>query len=313
MTAKSVFLVIFSLLLTACAIQMRNVKPAGSEVELGKMLFFDPILSADKSLSCASCHIPEFAFADTTAFSKGIKGKLTTRNTPSAMNISGRPYLFWDGRSPSMEDQVLHPIVNPSEMGFSLNRLISRLNKSKIYTESFQKVYGSDPNEINLSKAIAAFERSLETADSPFDRFIAGDSGAISKSAMRGRDLFIGKANCFDCHFTPDFTADEFRNIGLFNGRELNDSGRWNVTKNPADIGKFKTPGLRNVALTAPYMHNGMFATLDQVVAYYNSPDSFVPDHQGRDADIKPLGLSESEMKDIVAFLKTLTSPPPKF
>lgn len=278
------------------------------EIALGKQLFFDPILSEDQTVSCASCHIPQFAFADTVAFSKGVRGGRTARNTPSAMNVAGRPYLFWDGRSPSLEDQVLHPITNPIEMGFNIDDLILRLQKDHFYTNAFKKVYGKVPQKDLLAKAIAAFERTLETGDSPFDRFMNGDSTAVSESAIRGRELFIGKANCFDCHFSPDFTADEFVNIGIFNGSDLRDSGRYGVTKNPYDIGKFKVPGLRNVALTAPYMHNGMFATLEKVIEYYNDPEVFIPDAKFKDPRIKKLWLTQQEKADLAAFLRSLTT-----
>ncbi|MBS3914085.1 MAG: c-type cytochrome [Bacteroidetes bacterium] len=280
-----------------------------SETELGKKLFFDPILSSDKTISCASCHKPEFAFADTMAFSKGVGGQLTARNTPSAMNVAGRPYLFWDGRVATLEEQVLHPIANPVEMGIGIHDVIKRLQKNTFYKKAFKQVYGKKPSALLLGKAIASFERTLETGGAPIDLFIGGDSSAISISAMRGRDLFLDKAHCFDCHFTPDFTADEFRNIGLFNGFDLRDSGRYNITHKTEDIGKFKVPGLRNVALTAPYMHNGMFRTLEEVVEYYNNPDAFVPAAIGRDGILsEPLLLSAQEKQDLVEFLKTLTS-----
>lgn len=280
-----------------------------TESELGRMLFFDPILSANRSTSCASCHKPEFAFADSTSFSKGFNGGFTSRNTPTVMNMSSRPYLFWDGRSPNLEDQAIHPIVNPVEMGLKKTDIVKRLKSSPFYKKAFQKIYGSAPDLKLLGKAIAAFERTLETADSPFDKYMEGDSTAISASAIRGRELFLEKGHCFDCHFTPDFTADEFRNIGLFNGKNLNDSGRYLVSQNPEDIGRFKVPGLRNVALTAPYMHNGQFRTLRQVVDYYDNPDAFIPNSIGRDTILaKPLGLNEQEKEDLVEFMKSLTS-----
>lgn len=280
-----------------------------TEAELGKKLFFDSILSSDGTISCASCHKPEFAYADNKAFSVGVGGKLSARNTPSAMNVAGRPYLFWDGRVATLEEQVLHPIINPSEMGMQIPDLLKKLNKNSFYKKAFKQIYGAKPNVKNLGKAIAAFERTLETGGAPIDLFIGGDSSAISISAMRGRDVFLNKGRCFDCHFTPDFTADEFKNIGLFNGFDLRDSGRFMITHDLSDLGKFKVPGLRNVALTAPYMHNGMFATLEEVVAYYNDPDRFVPGAINRDSAMnEPLHLTAQEQEDLVAFLKSLTS-----
>lgn len=312
MTMKICLLMVTSALLIAGCKYFnfgdKTLPPLKTEIQLGKALFFDPILSADKKISCASCHKPEFAFADTTAFSKGINGLLTTRNTPSAMNVADRPYLFWDGRSPTLEDQVLHPIANPAEMGFNVGKVIKRLESSAYYVQSFQIIYNQKPTAELLGKAIAAFERSLETGDTPFDRFLRGDSSAVSQAAMRGRKLFIGKANCFDCHFSPDFTGDEFKNIGLFNGKEFNDSGRYHVSKKQSDIGAFKVPGLRNVALTAPYMHNGAFTSLKQVIEYYNNPAAFVQNAIGTDELIKPLQLTEEEKNDLVVFLESLTS-----
>ncbi len=290
-------------------LEKKEKKLPGTEVELGKLLFFDPILSANKKTSCASCHKPEFAFADTLPFSIGFKGKPTQRNTPTAMNLMDRPYLFWDGRSPNLEDQALHPIRNSVEMGMTEKDLVTRLNKNKFYRLAFFKIYGKNPNTLLLGKAIAAFERTLETGDSPFDKFMNGDSNAISASAMRGRDAFLDKGHCFDCHFTPDFTADEFKNIGLFNGKELNDSGRFAVTKDPNDIGKFKVPGLRNIALTAPYMHNGKFKSLEAVIEYYNNPSAFVNNAIGRDSLLsQPIGFTDLEKADLLAFLKSLTT-----
>lgn len=308
MSRKFLWLLISGLGVSGCFYHPADSTVALSEEALGKMLFFDPILSQNKTASCASCHIPDFAFADTVAFSKGSNGRFTRRNTPSAMNVAGRPYLFWDGRSPNLEDQVLHPIANPDEMGFSIPEVIKRLNQNKRYTEAFTYVYGKTANAELLGKAIAAYERTLESGDSPFDRFVEGDSSAISASAMRGLGIFTGKGHCFDCHFSPDFTGDEFRNIGLFNGKDLNDSGRYYVTHQTGDIGKFKVPGLRNAALTAPYMHNGMFRTLKSVVDFYNNPELFTDDAQGTDSLIKPLNLTEQEKADLVSFLESLTS-----
>jgi cytochrome c peroxidase len=299
----------FFLSITGCWIQLKNANSSIlTEIDLGRKLFFDTILSENNSISCATCHIPEFAFADTIPLSIGLNGQKTARNTPSAMNVAGRPYLFWDGRSPNLEDQVLHPILNSVEMGFNIEDLMNRLVNDRFYSEAFQQIYHHKPTAELLSKAIASYERILETGNSTFDYFMQGDSTAISAAAIRGKDLFIGKAGCFDCHFSPDFTGDEFRNIGLFNDKLLNDSGRFNVTKNPSDIGKFKVPGLRNVALTAPYMHNGMFKDLETVVDYYNNPDAFVTPTTARDALIKPLHLSELEKKDLVEFMKSLTA-----
>jgi cytochrome c peroxidase len=280
-----------------------------SEAEMGRKLFFDKRFSLNNSISCADCHLPTFAFSDTTALSRGFDRGTTTRNAPPLTNLGGRPYFFWDGRATSLEEQVLQPIQHPIEMGMTLKELNRRLRADKFYVNWFRKHYGQMPDAYLAARAIAAFERTLETGNAPLDRFMEGDSSAISISAMRGRDIFIEKAKCFECHFTPDFTADEFKNIGLFNGKHLNDSGRYVVTNNISDIGKFRVPGLRNVALTAPYMHNGMFKTLEEVIDYYNDPAAIVPDAINRDTLLNgKMGLTQQEKADLLAFLHTLTS-----
>jgi cytochrome c peroxidase len=275
---------------------------------LGKKLFSDKLLSKDSSVSCASCHKAEFAFADTAAFSTGIYGKLTNRNTPSVLNMKNRPYYFWDGRASTLEEQSLMPIENPNEMGLPIKEAIQRLNQSESYKRLFRKIFKQFPNEKNLGAAFAAFEQTLETVDSKFDDW-SNNISDLSVEEERGRELFVGnKAKCFDCHSMEDFTDDRFKNIGLYNGKELSDAGRYEITKKETDKGKFKTPGLRNIAVTGPYMHDGRFKTLEQVVSYYNTPFMFVDDPLNIDTTFnKPLMLSQQEKKDLVAFLKTLT------
>lgn len=279
-----------------------------SKAELGKKLFFDPILSEDRTISCASCHKPEFAFADTLSFSLGVRNTPGERNTPSAMNLAGRLQLFWDGRSSSLEMQALEPIANPTEMNLPVAEAVSRLNGDKFYAKAFRKLYKSDITAAQLAEVLAAYERSLETSNTPYDRYINGDNQAMSASAIRGRNLFIGKANCANCHSGEDFTADRFKNIGLFDGKGLLDQGRFNIVKDSTYLGHFKVPGLRNVALTAPYMHNGMFKTLREVINYYNHPDQFVKNGFNRDPSLNtPLNLSEGDITDLEAFLHALT------
>ncbi|MHA4843527.1 cytochrome-c peroxidase [Flavitalea antarctica] len=286
-----------------------KIKAGKEEIALGKMLFSDPILSRDMTISCATCHIPEFAFADTATVSTGVFGRKGKRNSPSAMNVLLRVSLFWDGRAKTLEEQALAPIENPDEMDLSIDSAVARLRKNHVYNEFFQKVYGAPPDKTLLSTAIAAFERTLETSESPFDEWkFSGDSNAVSASVKRGFELFNTKGKCNQCHFGADFTANEFRNIGLFNGNDLNDSGRAMVTRLADDVGKFKTPTLRNIALTAPYMHNGKFKTLTEVIDFYNDPKSIVPDALYTDTVLtRPLGLTDEEKKDIRAFLLSLT------
>ena len=277
--------------------------------QLGEKLFFEKKLSATRTLSCASCHIPAHGFADTLAFSKGVHGHKGKRNAPSCTNLGSRPYFFYDGRAATLEEQVKFPIEDTLEMGLPIAEAVKRLQADKDYVQSFTQLFGSGPTEQNLKEAIAAFERTLETSHTPFDRYMAGDSMAISASAIRGREIFMGKkAKCFDCHFSPDFTGDEFRNIGLYDGVKFKDAGRFDITYNNADKGKFKVPGLRNVAVTAPYMHNGMFKTLKEVIEYYNDPYKIVAKPVNADSlSKKPLHLTTREKQDLENFLLTLT------
>lgn len=305
--------VIFSILLFSIFIILSfsfvaNNTAIKTKAGLGKKLFSEKILSKDSSVSCASCHLPKFAFADTVAFSIGIEGKLTKRNTPSVLNMKNRPYFFWDGRAASLEEQSLMPIQNLDEMGLPIDEAIQRLNEAKEYRLLFQKIFNQPPTAKNLAEAFSAFEQTLETVNSKFDDW-SNNLKKLTAAEERGRSLFVGdKAKCFDCHFREDFTDDAFKNIGLFNGSTLIDAGLFNITKKESDIGKFKTPGLRNIAVTAPYMHNGMFKTLEEVLNYYNNPSSFVKDPENIDDALKvPLDLTEKEKKDIIAFLKTLT------
>ncbi len=279
-----------------------------TKAALGEKLFNEKILSKDSTLSCASCHIPAYAFADTLAFSKGVGNKLTGRNTPSVLNMKNRPYYFWDGRAASLEEQALMPIKNPDEMALPIEEAVQRLRASKEYRALFNRIYGEAPSAASLAAALAAYEKTLETVDSKFDDW-SNDIKELSPAEERGRELFVGdKAKCFDCHRMEDFTLDDFKNIGLYNAKELNDLGLYNITKKESDKGKFKTPGLRNVAVTAPYMHNGMFKTLEEVVDYYDNPRLKVPDAINLDDSFKkPLGLTSEEKKDLVAFLKSLT------
>jgi cytochrome c peroxidase len=285
-----------------------SVDRATVRVELGQRLFFDPILSKDRTVSCATCHKPEHAFADTSAVSAGIGGKLGTRNTPTVMNASGRTMLFWDGRAETLEDQAIFPIENPVEMGLPIAEALERINGDASYREQFQQAYESPATPRTLGRALAAFQKTLDTVNSPYDRYAAGNDAAISESAKRGRLLFIGKAKCGECHSGDDFTSDRLRNIGLFDGRKLSDRGRGAVTNKTADDGLFKVPSLRNVAVTAPYMHNGMFRTLREVIDYYDEPDKVVPEAKGRDASMQSaLRLTEQEKTDLAAFLQSLT------
>ncbi len=296
-----------ALFLLVTAFEYREQGPQTSE-DLGRLLFEDPILSSDQSISCASCHLPAFAFADTSAVSLGVGGQKGTRNTPAITNMSARSAFFWDGRAGTLEQQVVQPIENPVEMNLPLPIALERLRQNARYRGFFQTIYGRQPDTLTLADALASFVRTLETGNTPFDRWMRGNETAMSESAVRGRQIFMKKGKCFDCHFSPDFTGDEFRNIGLFDGKTRQDAGRFAITKDSADLGKFKVPGLRNVAVTAPYFHDGSFRTLREVIDYYDQPDQFVPHGLNRDSLLaKPLGLTEQDKQDLEAFMHALT------
>jgi cytochrome c peroxidase len=300
------FFLLISILL--CSFFTQPNSTINTKAELGKKLFSEKMLSIDSSVSCASCHIPKYAFADTVAFSKGVNGSITSRNTPSVLNMKNRPYYFWDGRASTLEEQSLLPIQHTDEMGLPIDVAVHRLNQSTIYVQLFKKIFNQLPNAKNITASFAAFEKTLETVDSKFDDW-SNNISKLSAQEERGRKIFVSdKAKCFDCHFKEDFTNDDFKNIGLYNGTTLTDAGRYAITNVETDKGKFKTPSLRNIAVTAPYMHNGMFKTLEEVIDYYNDTKKIVPNAINTDASLtKPLNLTTNEKKDLIAFLKTLT------
>lgn len=294
--------------LVALASSFGRRPPGIDKAGLGRMLFFDPILSEDRSISCASCHKPELAFADSIAFSKGVHGRLGRRNAPSVMNMSARSSFFWDGRAATLAEQALFPIADSNEMNLPVAEAVRRLRASSQYRSLFKTVFGQQPDAQNLGLALAAFQETLETGNTPNDRWLNDEPGGMTEQQVRGREIFRTKAKCFDCHFSPDFTGDEFRSIGLFNGKKWNDSGHYAQTHNKADIGKFKVPGLRNIAVTAPYMHDGSFKTLREVIDYYDDPEAVLPGGMNRDSLLlQPLGLTEAEKQDLEAFLHALT------
>ena len=283
--------------------------PVLSKEELGKLLFFDKALSLDSTVSCSSCHIPNYAFSDTTALSDGVHGKLGLRNAPGIMNLQANEPMFYDGRAKNLVDQVHFPIQDPNEMNLAMLEVVKRLNNNPEYKNFFNSTFHSDANEANIAEAIAAYELTLQTSNTPFDAFMSGDESAISESAKRGRELFLSdRAKCFDCHFGPDFTGNEFKNIGLYNAKEWNDIGRFKISNDSNDIGKFKVPGLRNIGVTGPYMHNGKFKTLEEVIEYYSNPFLTVKNPVNMDASLlKPIDFTEQEKSDLLIFLNSLT------
>lgn len=271
--------------------------PTAEKISLGKQLYFDGRLSSDNKVSCASCHDPAKGFSNGEQFATGVEGKKGGRNSPTVINSAYSKLQFWDGRAKSLEDQALGPIQNPIEMNMTLDAVVAKLNGIEGYKKQFQQVFGTDVTPDGIAKAIAAYERTVLSGDAPYDKFKAGDKSAMSESAARGLKLFNGKANCSACHSGPSFTDSAFHNIGV----PGNDEGRAAINKSLGDKGAFKTPTLREIARTAPYMHDGSMKTLEEVVAHYNKGGT---PHPQLDEEIFPLKLTDAEAADLVTFMK---------
>jgi len=272
---------------------------------LGKHLFYDKSLSIDNSVSCGSCHQQEFAFSDAgNATSKGFHGLTGTRNAPGLTNVTYNTSFFWDGGVPTLEQQAIAPIINPIEMNMNSDTLVARLKMIPKYQELFTKAWGTSEITFDrVTKSIACFERTLLSGNSAYDRYKRGDTSAISTQAKFGSILFFSeKADCFHCHGGFNFTDNAFHNTGL--DSIAVDKGLYLVSAYDPDKGKFRTPSLRNIALTAPYMHDGRFMTLEEALGHYNSGGRGAP---FKDALVRPLNLSKEEVDAIIAFLKSLT------
>jgi cytochrome c peroxidase len=294
--------------------------PTAETIALGRKLYYDTRLSVDNTVSCASCHDPKFGFSDGKKFSTGVQNKTGTRNSPTVFNAAYYDRQFWDGRAPSLEKQAEGPVENPVEMAHTLAGAVQKLSADPETVKEFEAAFGPGPITVDkMTKAIAAFERTIVSANSPFDRFyFGGDKRALSPAAQRGFKIFMDekKANCAVCHTVGGkhalFTDNKFHNIGIGADTRgnLTDEGRYKETKNPADLGAFKTPSLRNVAQTAPYMHDGSIQTLKDVMDYYiggGNTNSTLSPH------MKPLDhLTFQERKDLLAFLESLTGEMPK-
>ncbi len=271
------------------------------KVELGKQLYFDPRLSRDNTVSCSTCHNPKQGWSNGAAVATGIRGQKGGRSAPPVVNAGYLRFQFWDGRAQYVEGQALGPIQNPIEMDLTLDELVARLRSIEGYRRQFRQVFGRDVEAEDVAKAIGAFERTLLAGNAPYDRFKAGDTSALSEVAQRGMKLFFGKAHCSACHSGPLFTDGAFHNIGVGILKDNPDLGRYEVTKVLGDRGAFRTPSLRDIARTAPYMHDGSEPTLEAVVEYYNKGGT--PNPQ-LDEEIFPLNLTEQEKADLVVFLK---------
>lgn len=272
-----------------------------AKVELGKQLYFEKRLSVDNTVSCASCHDPEKGWSNADTFATGVKGQRGGRSAPTVINSAYHPLQFWDGRANQLEGQALGPIQNPIEMNLSLDEAIGRLNKIEGYKKQFQAVFGTDATPDAVAKAIAAFERTVLSGDAPYDHYKAGDKKAMSEAAVRGMDLFFNKARCSACHGGPNFSDAAFHNIGVGMDKKEPDEGRKAISKLEGDRGAFKTPTLRDIARTAPYMHDGSQKTLADVVEHYNKGGIANPQ---LDEEIFPLNLSAEEKADLVTFMK---------
>ena len=275
-----------------------------AKMRLGKALYFDTRLSADNSISCATCHIPKAGWANVTATDTGIGKQVGDRNSGTIIDAAHMKFQFWDGRAGSLEEQALGPIHNPIEMGETLENVVRKLNDIAGYREMFREVFGTAVTSDGIAKAIAAFERTIVSGSSPFDLYRAGDKKAMSAAAVRGMDLFNGKAHCTACHSGPTFSDQSFHNLGVGMNAAKPSPGRQKVTGDPKDFGRFKTPGLRNVARTAPYLHDGSEKTLMDVVKLYDRGG--IP-NPNLDRQMLPLTLTEREAKDLVAFMEALT------
>ena len=327
---------------TSAAVPMDNPQTP-QKIALGKKLFFDARLSADGAVACSTCHDPARGFTDGLPASIGIKGRLGKRNAPTILNALYNRTQFWDGRAGTLEEQAGLPITNAVEMGQpTVDAAVAKIASIPEYEQAFRSVFGKAPNSPDLVRAIASYERTQISFDSPFDHFIAGDTNAIDDSAKRGWELFNNQARCNKCHALTEtkrdptfFTDNDFHNIGILTvhhkvvdlaaqaqrliksgdttaidraaiATDMSALGRFLITRKETDIASFKTPGLRNVLLTAPYFHDGSQETLWDVMDHYNKGAGLQNPYL--DEDITPLALSERDIDDVVAFMASLTS-----
>ena len=314
---------------------------------LGQHLFFDKRLSSNGEISCATCHIPEQYFTDGLSVSQGIKP--LERNTTTLLNAAHQRWFFWDGRTDTLWGQPIETLEHPSEMNLDRSEVLSVIGKDDVMNQQWERVFGAmetqskDENAAKLSKSIAAYITKLSAKDAPFDAFVKGDKSAISESAKRGLHFFITDGGCLRCHFGPWFTDGSFHSVGVppLNGGPLKDSGRYeaidqlkqsefgagsefsddkdgmratitkHIAKRKDDWGAFRTPSLRNVAKTPPFMHAGQLATLNDVIEHYSTLEKFVSADHHRETILVPLNMTELQKKDLKAFLESLTAPLP--
>jgi cytochrome c peroxidase len=304
------------------------------KIELGRMLYFDPRLSGDSSLACAKCHDPAKGFSNGVQMSDAYPGTKHWRHVPTVLNAAYLKQLFWDGRAGSLEEQCLGPIEAPIEMNQNFIHLVEKLSGIPYYVTTFKKVFNGDITKENIARAIASFERTIVSKTGPVDRYLKGDKSALNDAQKLGLDVFAGKANCVTCHFGPALSDGEFHTTGVPELKELQtetdriatrhffasaqhypnprsvsaDYGRELISKSASDRAKFKTPSLRELKWTAPYMHNGAFETLDDVIDFYVKGGG---NHPNKDALLKPFKLTDQERAGLIAFLEALSSDKP--
>ncbi len=276
-----------------------------AKAALGRRLFFDDQLSRDRSISCAFCHDPELAFTDRNPVAVGVDGRKGSRRSSRLINRGYGRSFFWDGRAETLEQQVLEPIKNPLEMDLPWAQAIARLESDAQYPQLFDDVFGAGPDRRSLAQALAAYVRTIVSGDSPYDRFVAGDRAALTASAQRGLQLFRGKAACAVCHLGPNFTDEDFHNTGVgWKAGATEDLGRSEVSGRPEDRGAFRTPTLREIAVTGHYMHDGSLETLEDVIDFYSDggePNPYL------DFEIERLDLTAAEKADLAVFLRALS------
>ncbi|MCH7413831.1 hypothetical protein MM213_10070 [Belliella sp. R4-6] len=298
----------------------KNVDSLKPIIELGKVLFFDPRLSSSNQISCASCHDPELGWSNGRSQSVGHDHQLGKRNSPGLNNIWQTEPLFWDGRAANLEEQALMPVEDPFEMHQKINFLPTKLSKIEGYKKYFEEAFGDETiTSERLSSAIAYFQRSLVSRNSDFDNFLRGREDAMSDEALQGMHLFRTKARCINCHNGPFFTDNKFHNLGLhFYGGRFEDLGRFDFTQDPEDIGKFKTPSLRDVMYTGPWMHNGFFNDIMGILQMYDNGMARPKPRPGMEDDpnfpetselLIKLELTIEEKEQIIAFLHSISAP----
>lgn len=276
-------------------------------VEMGRLIFFDKRLSRDMSISCASCHHPSRAFSDTVPLSRGVEGRLGMRNSPPLINLAWHTEFFRDGGAQSLEIQALAPIHDPVEMDFDVNQAAARLREDERIRYLSRVAYGRDVDPFTITRALGAYQRVLISGWSRWDRYRMGDASALTPTEERGWEIFSGsEAGCTACHSGFDLSDHSYRNIGQY--AQYSDPGRERISLDPADLGKFKVPTLRNVALTAPYMHDGAMATLEEVVDHFASGGL---DHPQKDPAVRAFSLDAQQRADLIAFLHALTDERP--